>query len=174
VKALDPDPVETEQACRRLGAPGPHLLPQRDTYFRAGSGRLKLREHLADGTAELIGYERPTSDGVRASRYRRVPVSDTHALRDLLGASLGVEGVVEKERRLYLYENVRIHLDDVAGLGTYLELEAVLASPAGEATDVERAAMAKVEDALHVSERETVAGSYLDLLLAGAASSGER
>ena len=38
---------------------------------------------------------------------------------------LRVEDGVEKERTLYLWENVRIHLDRVAGLHQLLEIEAL-------------------------------------------------
>ena len=55
-----------------------------------------------------------------------------------LEAALGVTCVVEKERRLFLFENVRIHLDDVAHLGCFVELESVLASPEGVETDAEQ------------------------------------
>jgi len=33
---------------------------------------------------------------------------------------------VRKRREIYLVENVRIHLDEVEGLGTFLEFEAML------------------------------------------------
>ena len=127
-KALDPDPEATRRACVELGASEAGLLRQRDTYFETRSGRLKLREDLGAATAELIAYERPTVDGIRVSRYRRVAVAAPAETLELLAAALGVSGVVEKERRLFLYRNVRIHLDEVEHLGTFVELEAVLAS----------------------------------------------
>ena len=164
VKALDPDPGSTLAACVLLGATDSGRLSQRDTYFESSSGRLKLRQDLAAGTAELIFYERPDGGGARPSRYRRLPVGQPDELRELLAAALGVRGVVEKERRLFLFENVRIHLDDVAGLGTFVELEAVLASSEGAATPDEQDALARVSAALCVDRLEPVAGSYIDLL----------
>lgn len=44
LKALDPDPARTLAACLELGAQDRGLLHQRDTYFHAVQGRLKLRE----------------------------------------------------------------------------------------------------------------------------------
>ena len=41
-------------------------------------------------------------------------------------AALGTVVVVSKRRRLFLWEGVRIHLDEVEGLGSFVEFEAVL------------------------------------------------
>jgi adenylate cyclase class 2 len=164
VKALDPDPALTLAACVLLGATDAGQLSQRDTYFVSRTGRLKLRQDLAAGSAELIFYERADEGGARPSRYRRVPVVQPDELCELLAAALGIRGVVEKERRLFLFENVRVHLDDVAGLGTFVELEAVLASSDGAAKPEEQDALARVSAALRIDALEPVARSYVDLL----------
>jgi predicted adenylyl cyclase CyaB len=169
VKAYDPDPASTSAACARLGAEEAGVLHQRDTYFGVRSARLKLREHLEDGSAELVYYERPSTMGVRSSRYVRVPVVATEEVRALLSSALGVRGVVEKERRLFLHENVRIHLDDVDELGRFVELEGVLSSPDGP-TAAEDAVFFRVGQELLGDDPETVAGSYIDLLASGGAA----
>ena len=98
---------------------------QIDTYFHCHTGRLKLRE--IDGlTAELIWYVRPDAQGPKTSDYSLVPVSNPQTLKAALTGALGIRGVVDKQREILLYHNVRIHLDDVAGLGQFLEFEAVL------------------------------------------------
>ena len=157
VKARDTDPVATIEACRRLGAEDRGELWQRDTYFPVPRGRFKLREHLHEQTAELIYYERPDSTHVRESRYTRVPVEA--GLRTLLADALGTVGVVEKRRRLFLHRHVRIHVDEVVGAGSFVELEAVMP----EATEE---ALAEVMAALGFDERELVAGSYSDVVSA--------
>jgi adenylate cyclase class 2 len=101
-------------------------VSQLDTYFRVRQGRLKLREK--DRGAELIYYERSDQAIDRESNYRIVQIEDSEALKDALAAALGVLVSVEKSRRLLLWHEVRIHLDEVPGLGSCLELEAV-ASP---------------------------------------------
>ena len=72
-------------------------------------------------------------------------------------------GVVAKRRRLFLHRNVRIHLDDVEGLGSFVELESVLAVP-GEESAAEAEALAEVVAALGLAGRETIASGYLELL----------
>jgi adenylate cyclase, class 2 len=69
---------------------------------------------------------------------------------------------VTKRRRLFLHRNVRIHLDDVEGLGTFVELESVLAVPGNQSADEARA-LAEVVAALGLAGRETIAGGYLEL-----------
>src|SRR5690349_564218 len=54
LKVRDPDPAASAQACAALGASPCGLLRQRDTYYAAAHGKLKLREDLATGRAELI------------------------------------------------------------------------------------------------------------------------
>jgi adenylate cyclase, class 2 len=164
LKAADPDPAASERACRALGAVDGGLLVQRDTYFAVARGLLKLREDVTAGSAELIFYLRAREDGTRASSYWRAPASDPPAWRDLLGAAHGVSGIVSKRRRLYLHRNVRIHLDDVEGLGCFVELESVLQVP-GEESESEARALAEAIAALGLTGRETVAGGYLELSL---------
>jgi predicted adenylyl cyclase CyaB len=64
--------------------------------------------------------------GPKSSVYQKLPVEDADGLKDLLSKMQGVHTIVEKKREIYLYENVRIHLDDVKNLGSFLEFEAVL------------------------------------------------
>jgi predicted adenylyl cyclase CyaB len=124
LKAVDADPATSLGRCLALGAQDRGTISQRDTYFAVPSGRLKLREQQP-GAAQLVQYERPDEARARASHYRIIEVADPDAVRAALAAALGIDVVVEKCRRLLLWEDVRIHLDVVDGLGTFVELEAV-------------------------------------------------
>ena len=134
---------------------------QIDTYFRVSRGRLKLRE----GTIEhaLIFYERADEAGPKTSRvhlYRPAPDPD---LKALLTAALGVRVVVDKRRAIYFVENVKIHLDRVERLGTFVEIEAI--DPDG--TRDEAALRAQCEPFLRlfgIREEDLVRPSYSDLL----------
>ena len=137
------------------------MLVQRDTYFHAVQGRLKLREAPGE-VAELISYARADRTEARVSSYRVVPVMDPEALAHALADALGVRAVVEKERRLLLYENVRIHLDRVAGLGDFVELEAVVTGPGGPAA--EQGKVDELRRALDITDDRLVARGYADML----------
>ena len=110
-------------------------------------------------------YLRPDRNGPKRSDYRVIPVDDPPSLKALLSEILGVHRVVSKQREIFLYENVRIHLDRVDGLGTFLELEAVIdGSPKAEAEQQQKVAWLMKE--LGVAEQDLLAGSYEGLLAA--------
>jgi homotetrameric cytidine deaminase len=160
LKAMDPDPARSLAVCRELGAEDRGVLRQRDTYFRARSGRLKLREEEPGG-ATLIQYDRPDAAEARESRYRLSPVPDPDELRASLDAALGTLVVVAKERHLLLWDGVRIHLDTVEGLGSFVELEGVAASESDLAGEHEK--VAHLRAALGI--QEVLSDSYSDRLL---------
>jgi homotetrameric cytidine deaminase len=165
IKARDPDPDGTAARCVALGAEDRGVLVQRDTYFAGRHGRLKLREMGADGS-ELIAYRRPDAAESAASAYVLAPVADPAALLEALDAALGSTVVVSKRRRLFIWENVRIHLDDVDGLGAFVELEAVLGSGEDELAGA-REQVARLRSELEISDDALVSVGYSDLLLDG-------
>jgi homotetrameric cytidine deaminase len=164
VKARDADPRRTLERALALGAEDRGEIEQRDTYFAGARGRLKLREQTP-GQSELIQYRRPDSIEARTSTYRRVPVEDPDALREALDAAFGPLIVVNKRRRLLLRDGLRIHLDEVEGLGSYLELEAV-AAPESDLTE-EQEKVERLQAELEIDDADLVAASYSDLLLEG-------
>jgi homotetrameric cytidine deaminase len=171
LKAIDPDPARTLERALAAGAEDRGTMRQRDTYFGVRSGRLKLREEEPGG-ATLIGYERPDDAAERVSSYRLVPVPDPDALRAALELADGIRVVVAKTRRLLLWETVRIHLDDVEGLGSFVELEAV--ADRGSDLERERAQVAHLRAALGIEDDALREGSYADArLAAGAAADPE-
>jgi adenylate cyclase class IV len=147
----------------------PQLIEQDDTFFRVPHGRLKLRE-FADGSAELIQYERPDSAAAKASDYVRVAVPDAAALRAALARACGLVGRVRKTRWLLVDTtggfNTRIHLDRVEGLGDFMELEVMLQDGQSDAQGTQAAEALMVRLGLAGASR--LAGSYLDLQAAAA------
>jgi homotetrameric cytidine deaminase len=162
LKARDADPEATLQRALALGASDEGVLRQRDTYFGRARGRLKLRELLdPPARAQLISYQRADDAQARTSAYRIADVADPDALREALDAALGTRAVVDKRRHLLLYENVRIHLDDVEGLGAFVELEGV-AAPESDLSR-EHELVERLRSELRLGDRVPV--SYSDLLL---------
>ncbi len=125
IKARVGDLSSLRERALALGARPAGVLAQVDRYFEIDGGRrVKLRE--IDGTSfELIRYDRPESDAVRTSDYsvERFAAADPELVA---WRARDATCVVAKTRDLLLLDNVRIHLDRVERLGTFLELEAVV------------------------------------------------
>ena len=166
LKASDPDPERSLSVVLGLGARDRGRLRQRDTYFRVTSGRLKLREEEPGG-AMLVQYDRVDADEARESRYRLVPVDDPVALCAALEASLGTLAVVEKERHLLLWQNVRIHLDRVKDLGNFVELEGVATADSDLADELDR--VTRLTEALEIAPERILRNSYSDQVVGSSA-----
>jgi adenylate cyclase class IV len=141
----------------------PQRIRQDDTFFAVAHGRLKLRE-FGDGSGELIHYERADADGPKRSDYAIAPVLEPEALREALARACGELGRVRKQRTLLLAGQTRIHLDQVEGLGDFLELEVVLQP--GQTEDEGRAIALALMTELGIAPDALVSGAYLGLLAA--------
>jgi predicted adenylyl cyclase CyaB len=136
-------------------------LAQEDNFFNTSHGRLKLRV-LAGDQGQLIYYTRPDQEGPKRSEYHIAYTSDPESLKRVLALAYGIRGVVRKTRYLYLVGQTRIHLDDVEGLGQFMELEVVMQE--GQ-SDAEGQAIAENLMAnLGVERRDLLEGAYMDLL----------
>lgn len=162
LKAKDPNQERSLEVCEDLGAEDRGTLLQQDTYFAVPRGRLKLRQEK--GTiAHLIAYERPDVAGNRESSYRIVAVPEAVELEEALAGALGVVAVVNKSRRLFLYEEARIHLDSVRGLGDYIEFEAV-AEPGGEDLQRFEGLLSDLRKSFDIEDADLIGESYCDLV----------
>ena len=133
---------------------------QLDTYFRVPAGRLKIREGRIENS--LIFYQRTNSARARRSTVEMMLLPRRNSVRAILARALGVLVVVDKRREIYFLGNVKIHLDRVRGLGTFMEVEAMTRS--GDIRKV-RAQAAKFRKLLAISTADIVPLSYSDLIM---------
>ncbi len=107
--------------CQLLGAEPVGAFKQEDTYYKLADCRLKRRESPGED-AQWIFYHRPNRIAPRTSTFTILTESQarrrwgTHSLRQWLKVS--------KTRELWMAGDVRIHLDQVENLGTFIEFEA--------------------------------------------------
>ena len=136
------------------------MIQQEDTFFPCSKGRLKFRR-FSEQEGELIYYERPDTAGPTESQYARTSSHEPDALTGVLSQALGVRGLVRKRRTLYWAGQTRIHLDDVEGLGAFLELEVVLEprQSTSEGIEISRRLMKR----LKIREEDLVEAAYIDL-----------
>lgn len=154
-------PERAHTAALSLGIQPTEVLIQSDVYFAVPHGRLKLRR-IEGKPAELIQYDREDAPTARWSSYDRLEVHDPDLLEAMLRRVLGVRGTVKKRRTLFLYGPARIHLDDVEGLGSFLEFELV-------ETGEEEAGllMEQLRRVFSVEPADIIGGSYIDMIEKG-------
>ena len=152
--------AEAEARATAIGYTVRAVLHQRDTFFRVAKGKLKLREE--NGSAVLIYYHRDESGPLMLSNYEIVKVADPLRTLRILATALGPIAVVEKVRTLMMRDNVRLHLDQVARLGDYGEIEAVIAD--GDDPEQSRSAVNEILAALNVEKAGLLDVSYFEML----------
>lgn len=133
---------------------------QIDTYFDVKNGRLKLRE-FDSGLAELIFYRRVEDKFERWSDYEVVKLSDSANLKNLFAKALGVKVIVEKRRKVYIFKNARIHIDNVSGLGNFIEFEVIYNGDEKQSEDLMKFLINKFD----IKQEDFIKVSYSDLLL---------
>ena len=138
------------------------LDEQTDTYFNVPHGRLKLREGNIENN--LIYYNRDNQKGPKSSQFDLVKIEDAQRLKEVLAKSCGIKMIVRKRREIYYIANVKFHVDEVPGLGSFIEIEAgnVLADKTVEEL-LEQCNFYLKE--FGVKEEELIADSYSDMLL---------
>jgi predicted adenylyl cyclase CyaB len=161
IKARTQDPQTVATRAIRAGGSDEAVLLQEDVFFHVADGKLKLRI-FPDGTGHLISYRRDTGKSARPSNYTIAPTTDAAALRSILANVLGETAVVRKHRRLITIGQTRLHIDEVEGLGTFVELEVVLEDGQSEADG--RAIANDLMQRLGISDADLLAESYVDMM----------
>ncbi|MEJ2368606.1 MAG: class IV adenylate cyclase [Acidobacteriota bacterium] len=167
IKARCSDPDRVRAALAAKGAVFQGLDHQTDTYYRVPGGRLKLREGNIENA--LIFYRRKDVPGPKKAEILLHEPGPDGLLKDLLEEALGAWITVRKAREIHWIGNVKFHVDEVEGLGTFVEIEAIDRDGSlGE--DRLRGQCAYYMKLFGVSSRDLLAQSYSDLL----ASTGEK
>lgn len=160
IKAKIHDFKKTQAKVEKLSSKPINIEKQTDTFFITSNGRLKLRE-TTNKTA-LIYYDRTDSIEPSESDIAISFTDNSETLKSVLSKSLGVRGIVEKERSLYKYNQTRIHLDVVKGLGKFIELEVVLKE--GQTIDDGTLIAKEIMSILHINKSDLISVAYIDML----------
>lgn len=163
MKARCPDLSKARETAVALGGNFLWKDLQRDTYFHTKTGKLKLRESGLNGS-ELLPYIKTENDGLKRSDYAQLPVQDAVLVRGLFDQLLGTAYEVRKEREVYLIGNVRVHLDEVVGLGNFIEFEAVFTDDSPSAEEAETRKVAELMQRFGVRPDQLFSCSYPELL----------
>lgn len=138
------------------------IVHQVDVFFPCTSGRLKLR--LANsGKGALIHYQRADLRGSKLSDCQIALTDRPQEMLDVLATALGERGRVVKDRLIARIDGAQIHLDDVDGLGAFVEIEI----PRGDnpaAAQRAQSLMDKLIDQLGIATEDMIDVAYIDLL----------
>ena len=162
IKAICKDPEFIRKYLKSKQAELKGTDHQTDTYFNVANGRLKLREGNIENN--LIFYERSDQSGPKSSHFHLVNIPDAKELKAVLSKALGIKIVVEKKREIWFIGNVKFHIDEVPGLGSFVEIEA-----SNVYADVSKEELQKQCDhyvsEFEIKREDLVAVSYSDMLL---------
>lgn len=158
---------------RKLTSLGAHCVGtfrQIDVYFNVPEGRLKLREVEGSNEAELVYYERENIAGPKRSDVFILKIQEPTVFKTLLEKLLKTRAVVEKVREIYQYQRtplaskrryVKIHLDKVKELGTFVEFEM---ETSDKTVERDRQILGNLMEELEIKPEQLEQLSYVDLV----------
>jgi adenylate cyclase, class 2 len=164
LKAKLRDPAAARYTALQIATDYVGVQQQTDTYFVCPQGRMKLRE-IVGQPAYLVWYDRPDDLQSKDSNYLLQEVTPERIRT--LKVEMGIRAIVAKQREIFLVQNVRIHLDEVEQLGSFIEFEAVL-SPTVRAPTGRRQLM-ELQKLFRIEPDDLLRTSYVDMLLLASA-----
>lgn len=161
LKARCADPEVIESILAGLNADYQGLDVQTDTYYETAEGRLKHRQGNIEN--RLIQYKRiPQEVGCKTevTLYLKNPSSETVAE---VCRGKAVLAQVRKARKIFFIGNVKIHLDQIDKLGSFVEIEAIdLDGSVG--IEVLRQQCDYYKSILQIDDEAIVNQDYIDLI----------
>jgi predicted adenylyl cyclase CyaB len=160
IKACLGDSKIALQKAGKLNVQSAEVQNQKDTYYKIRVGRLKLRE-IPGRESELIYYNRQESDDIRTSDYTvcKFPPEKSPGL--ILAQALGIIAVITKHRHIFIYRGARIYIDDVEGLGWFIEFEVPFGTDRSQAEQI----VNNLSKMFNIQKKDILRASYVDLLM---------
>ncbi|MCX5829880.1 MAG: class IV adenylate cyclase [Deltaproteobacteria bacterium] len=129
IKAVLVDPGSMKELLGQMGAVAEPILQETDYYYQHpsrdfGQTHEALRLRITNGQCRIT-YKGPRMAGTAKIRFEaETEIGDYETMKSILERlDFRHVGVVEKERAVFYLEGATVCLDDVVGLGTFIELE---------------------------------------------------
>lgn len=161
IKARSTDVAAIREYLKKNHTRHPGTDIQTDTYFDVPEGRLKLREGNIENA--LIHYQRENKSGPKASHVILYQTDPTKKLKQVLTAALNIKVIVRKTREIYFINNVKFHIDEVDGLGSFVEIEAIDKTGTIGEDELMRQCQFYLAE-LKIEEQDLITLSYSDML----------
>lgn len=149
---------KTKKLLEGINAEFIKTLNQKDVYYKIKGGLLKLR--IENDEQSIIKYLRDEKGKDRFSDYDFLRFSYGSAEK-FFDSVFKTEAVVRKKRLLYMFDNTRIHLDSVKGLGNFLELETLVLDGKNDA----KKRYEYIKKVLELEDIPELKKSYRDLII---------
>ncbi len=149
---------KTKKLLKELNSDFVKILNQKDIYYKKSGSLLKLR--IENGEQSIIKYLRDEKGNDRFSDYEFLRFESGNAEK-FFKSIFKIEAVVQKKRLLYMFDNTRIHIDTVKGLGNFLELETLVLKGRNDA----KKRFAYIKEVLELNELTELKKSYRDLII---------
>jgi adenylate cyclase class 2 len=133
---------------------------QIDTYFEVPKGRLKVRQGNVENS--LIYYERSDKAEARESDILLEKLDKSSNIKSILNKVLEPKIVIDKKREIFFIDNVKFHIDDVEGLGRFIEIEAI-SENSQYSKDYLEEQVKKYSEILKLKKKDILNLSYSDL-----------
>jgi adenylate cyclase class 2 len=167
IKARSNNAEEIRQWLLANGADFKGTDNQTDTYFNVSNGRLKLRQGNIENS--LIHYVRSNQAGPKDSHVTMSKLANGTDMKQVLLKVFDVLVEVVKQREIYFINNVKFHVDEVVGLGHFVEIEAIdFDGSIGKEKLLSQCQQYMAS--LKILDSDLIEVSYSDLLLAKAES----
>jgi len=158
-KCFHPEMVEAFLLAHHAAFAGLDL--QKDTYFNIPNGRLKLRQGNIENN--LIFYNRNNQKGPKQSDFHLAAVTEPLELENLLTEALGIKAIVEKKRKIFFLDNIKVHLDEVSGLGSFVEIEVSNIFNPKIPIETLHQQCTELMHQLNIKEEDLITNSYSDM-----------
>ncbi|MFA5181632.1 MAG: class IV adenylate cyclase [Syntrophales bacterium] len=129
IKAVLADPGTMKELLMQVGAVAGPVLQERDLYYQHpsrdfGQTNEALRLRVTNGHGRIT-YKGPRMAGTAKIRFEaETEIGDYETMKSILERlDFHPAGMVEKKRTVFYLEGATVCLDDVVGLGTFIELE---------------------------------------------------
>ncbi|GAB3195230.1 putative adenylyl cyclase CyaB [Pontibacter aydingkolensis] len=161
IKARCENHAEAESILSGLNAAYQGEDVQTDTYYETDYGKLKHRQGNIENV--LIHYNRTPLEGAKRTEvllYLKNPGAATVAA---VCEGKSIIARLKKIRKIYFIDNVKFHLDQIKGLGDFIEIEAIdLEGSVG--IEVLQQQCDYYKDLLQIHNEDLVTSAYTDLI----------
>jgi adenylate cyclase class 2 len=123
IKAKYNNPQKILKTLLNLNAQNKGVDHQIDSYFFCENGRLKLRQGQIENS--LIFYQRENVEGLKESHIVLARIAKNDSILSVLKSSYGLKVEVDKKRNILFIDNAKFHIDEVKGLGSFVEIELI-------------------------------------------------